>query len=128
MCYTDKLLLYLEHFEISCYLRNSSGIFRVNNSYLLYIIVNKSAVQLKKKNKRDVKNCEFSVKLNLLEHLHGAKMQCVSRTLALMTPFLRYLVITQQGGYGFYNTTVVIGCYYKLFLTVYFPPTDESCV
>lgn len=52
MCYTDKLLRYLEHFEVSCYLRNSSEIFRVNNEYLLYIIVNKSAVRLKKKQAR----------------------------------------------------------------------------
>lgn len=56
------------------------------------------------------KNGEFSVKVNWLEHLDGAKLQCVSKTLALMTPFLRYLVITQRGGNGFYNMTVVTGC------------------
>lgn len=113
----------MEHFESSLNLRNNSKIFQVNYEYLLYKIVSKSANQFKTQ-ACCLKNGEYPVKLNLLEHLHGAKMQCVTMTSALMTSFLRFRIITQHGGYGVNNMTVVIGCYNKLFLLVHSSYTD----
>lgn len=103
---TDSLQ---EDFEFFCYLRNSSEIYRVNNEYLLCMIVNKFTVQLKKTSAL-VKKWRVLGKNKLVRTVLWCENAMCFKDVSIDDALSQILSRTQRGGYDFYNMTVVIRC------------------